>query len=300
MTARVVHRLEAVQIDEEDRDIAFAPPRLRKGALEAVEEEALVGKRGERIGERHLLQLGLAFLQRDLGHLARGHVEVGARHAQHVPVGRSRAHRAARADPHERAVEAAHAVLHVVEIGLAAQHRAHCGPAFLLLPARDAIDELDDRDEGVAAPRPAHEARPVGAQLDLAGVHVELPCRHARALHREREPVALNLELARELVVASHRLVDALVRVAHHHRAHDPAQAHSEQRRAEAGGNHDGFDEPGTRALEVDIEDHEVHREDRQQRRHDHRKEDACAQLAAARRKGRRKGRLGHEGAAQQ
>ena len=62
MTKTVVHRLEVVQIEEEDRQVRPAPLQACQGVVEAVLEQRLVGEPGQRIVEGPVRQLLLQAL----------------------------------------------------------------------------------------------------------------------------------------------------------------------------------------------------------------------------------------------
>jgi hypothetical protein len=107
---RVVHVLEAVQVEEEHRHAQAVAVRVGDGLLEAVLQQRAIGQARERVVLREV---------RDalLGGVALGDVEDGGAAHQHSPVGA--AHHAGRQQHREaRAVAADHLVLDVAQLPL--------------------------------------------------------------------------------------------------------------------------------------------------------------------------------------
>ena len=69
MAEAVVDRLEAVDVDRDDRDAAFDPPGAREGVLEPIHEERAVGQPGQGVVEGLVGELLLELLA--LGRVAR-------------------------------------------------------------------------------------------------------------------------------------------------------------------------------------------------------------------------------------
>ena len=93
----VVHRLEAVEVDEDEGAARALPPRAGEGALEGVEEEGAVGEAGEAVVAGEPLEVGLRPLPlQEEGEEAPGVGEGGQ------PIGVPRAHLVAAhlEDPH--------------------------------------------------------------------------------------------------------------------------------------------------------------------------------------------------------
>ena len=62
---RVVDQLEAVEVDEEHREPALVPLRLRERLLQALAEHRAVEEPGERVVARDELEIALGLLARD-------------------------------------------------------------------------------------------------------------------------------------------------------------------------------------------------------------------------------------------
>src|SRR5436190_2908006 len=102
---RVVHVLEAVEVEIEERDLRAIPPRARRGHAQPVAEMAAVGDAGQGGGRRRRLD-------RLLHAPAVGDVEVGADHAQRTSAGRvALGDTPAREDPFPFPIACTHAVL---------------------------------------------------------------------------------------------------------------------------------------------------------------------------------------------
>ena len=63
VAVRVVHFLESVEIEIDERQQPLAPARLRDGLLQAVGEQHTVGNAGQRVVVRHVLELPLMLLE---------------------------------------------------------------------------------------------------------------------------------------------------------------------------------------------------------------------------------------------
>ncbi len=79
----VVDRLEAIEIDQQQSDLAVAAPRVLHRLLQAGVEQQPVGKARQRIGMSQRLQLAFVFAQPGVGRFqfggARGHAPLEAR-----------------------------------------------------------------------------------------------------------------------------------------------------------------------------------------------------------------------------
>ncbi len=63
MAERIVDHLEAVQIDHQHGDTAFAPLGIRDRLRQAVVEQQTIRQLGERIVRREMLQAGVGIFQ---------------------------------------------------------------------------------------------------------------------------------------------------------------------------------------------------------------------------------------------
>lgn len=175
MPQLVVHRLEAVQVDEEHAHATIVSPRARDRLLQPVREERSVGESGQRVelGEMSQPRLGLALLGQVAYH---GEVRGGLgepqrpQHPAVPPVGAEETH-----------------------LDGGGARRIRRGEDVHLGPERRPILVLQEVDDAAVAELPlaeAHDSPAGGADAPDDGVDVE----HADHVEREREePVAFAL-----------------------------------------------------------------------------------------------------------